>query len=150
MRNRQDRIQGFTLMELMISVAIVGLLAGIAYPSYLSQVAKARRSEATSALMSGAQALERYYSTNGRYTTTAGGSTLPAVFPTKVPDNGAAYYTIAATGTPAANSFTLRATRSGSMAGDDCGDFTIDETGGLALASKPSGSTKTLSDCWRR
>lgn len=141
--------QGFSLLELMITVVIVGILASIAYPSYQESVAKSRRSEATSALFTAAQALERYYSTNGRYTTTAGGNTLPAVFPTKVPENGAAYYTIASTAA-SANAFTLKASRAGLMSADKCGSFTIDATGDLAIVDKPSGSSKTLADCWRR
>ncbi|WP_372878513.1 type IV pilin protein [Spongiibacter marinus] len=141
---------GFTLIELMITVAIVAILASIAYPSYQEQVAKSRRNEAANALMIGAQALERYYSSNGRYTTTAGGSDLPAVFPSRVPENGGTYYTISADGSPTANSFTLIAKRSGAMSGDGCGDFTLDETGDMALKNKPSGSTKSLADCWRR
>lgn len=143
------KAQGFSLLELMITVAIVGILASIAYPSYQESVAKSRRNEASNALFTSAQALERYYSTNGRYTTAVGGSTLPAVFPTKVPENGAAYYTIGSTAA-SANAFTLKATRAGVMASDACGDFTYDETGELALTSKPSGSSKTLADCWRR
>ncbi|CAA0109372.1 Type II secretion system protein G [Zhongshania aliphaticivorans] len=143
------RSQGFSLLELMITVAIIGIVASIAYPSYQESVAKSRRSEAANALFTAAQALERYYSSNGRYTTTVGGSTLPAVFPTSVPANGAAYYTIASTAA-AANTYTLKATRAGVMAGDGCGDFTYDETGDLALTSQPSDSTKTLAYCWRR
>ena len=143
------KTRGFSLLELMITVAIVGILASIAYPSYQESVAKSRRSEAANALFTAAQALERYYSTNGRYTTTAGGSTLPAVFPTKVPENGAAYFNIASTAA-SANAFTLKATRAGVMLGDACGNFTVDATGDLALADKPSGSTKTVADCWRR
>lgn len=142
--------KGFTLIELMVTVAIVAILASIAYPSYQEQVAKSRRNEAANALMIGAQALERYYSANGRYTTTAGGSDLPAVFPSRVPENGGTYYTISADGTPTANTFTLIAKRSGTMSGDSCGDFTLDETGDMALKNKPSGSTKSLADCWRR
>lgn len=141
--------RGFSLLELMITVAIVGILASIAYPSYQESVAKSRRNEASNALFTAAQALERYYSANGRYTTTAGGSTLPAVFPTKVPENGTAYYTIASTAA-SANAFTLQATRAGVMAGDACGNFTYDETGNLAITSLPDGSSKTLADCWRR
>lgn len=143
-------IKGFTLIELMITVAIVAILASIAYPSYQEQVAKSRRSEAANALMTGAQALERYYSANGRYTTTAGGSDLPAVFPTRVPENGGVYYTISVDGTPSANAFTLIATRKGTMAGDSCGNFTYNQAGEMALKNKPSGSAKTLADCWRR
>ncbi|MBD2859872.1 type IV pilin protein [Spongiibacter sp. KMU-158] len=139
-------VAGFTLVELMITVAIVGILAAIAYPSYQEQVAASRRNEAATALLTGAQALERYYSSNGRYTTTAGGNTLPAVFPTTVPENGTAYYTIAASGTPTANSFTLKATRTGVMASDGCGNLTLDEAGINALES----ASKTVAQCWRR
>lgn len=141
--------RGFSLMELMITVAIIGILASIAYPSYQEQIAKSRRADASGALLSAAQALERYYSANGRYTTTAAGSTLPAVFLTAVPENGAAYYTIASS-SASANAYTLKASRTGAMIGDNCGDLTVDETGQLGLTSKPSGSSKTVSDCWRR
>lgn len=141
--------KGFSLMELMITLAIVGILASIAYPSYQEQVAKSRRTEASGALLSAAQALERYYSANGRYTATAAGSTLPSVFLTKVPENGTAYYTVASS-SASANAFTLKASRAGVMASDSCGDFTLDETGSLAITDKPAGSSKTISDCWRR
>lgn len=141
--------RGFTLIELLIAVAIVGILAAVAIPSYQEQVAKARRSEAASALLTAAQALERYYSSNGRYTTAAGGNQLPAVYQTQVPDTGTAYYTIAVV-SASDNRFTLRALRTGAMAGDDCGNFNLDETGVVSLSDKPSGSNRTLEGCWRK
>lgn len=58
---------GFTLYELMIVVAITGVLAAIAIPSYSSYVQKARRSDAITQLMSLAQAMERQFTTNGQY-----------------------------------------------------------------------------------
>lgn len=138
--------QGFTLIELMIAVVIVAILASIAYPSYQEQVAKAKRADAASALMTGAQALERYYTSNGSYLNTGGN--LAAVFPTQSPESGTANYTIAATGTPTANSFTLRATRTGSMTGDRCGNLEISSTGARTLNGNASGTT--VADCWRR
>ena len=81
---------GFTLIELMVVVAIIAIIAAVALPSYQEHVAKTRRSEAGSALLEGAQALERYFSANGRYLL-PDNSGLPAIFPTQVPANGTAY-----------------------------------------------------------
>ncbi len=138
---------GFTLVELMVVVVIVAIIAAIAVPSYQEYVAKTRRGEAAAALMEAAQALERYYTTNGRYVTTAGGSTLPSVFPTQVPASGTAYYTIAAV-SASNNAYLLQATRSGIMSGDDCGNFRLDQAGTKTLNGKASG--KPDEHCWRR
>jgi type IV pilus assembly protein PilE len=139
---------GFTLIEVMIVVAIIAIVATIAMPSYQDYVAKTRRAEATGLLLEGAQALERYYSANGTYLSAA--DTLAAVFPTQVPTNGAAYYTIAATGTPTRATFTLRATRvaGGVMEEDACGDLQVDQAGQRTLNGNDVG--KGVADCWRR
>ena len=139
------RQRGFSLIELMIALAIVAILLGVALPAYNNSVDRGRQGEAMSALLEGAQALERYYSANGRYTDTNGN--LAAVFPTQVPASGTAYYTIApVSGSVGANAFTLRATRAGTMAGDACGDFELAHTGRRQL----SGNTRTVEQCWRR
>tara|TARA_R110001583_G_scaffold69908_1_gene198065 strand:- start:1380 stop:1571 length:192 start_codon:yes stop_codon:yes gene_type:complete len=59
----------------------------ITYPSYQESIAKARRNDAAGALLEAAQALERYYSVNNRYTN--GSGNLPSVFPSAVPNSGA-------------------------------------------------------------
>jgi type IV pilus assembly protein PilE len=139
---------GFTLIEVMVVVAIIAIVATIALPSYQEYVAKTRRAEAAGLLLEGAQALERYYSANGSYLSPD--DTLAAVFPTQVPINGAAYYTIAATGTPTRSTFTLRATRvaGGVMDGDACGDFQVDQAGQRTLNANDAG--KGVAECWRR
>lgn len=138
---------GFTLIELMIVVAIIAIIAAFAMPSYREHIANTRRSEAAAALLTGAQALERYFSANGKYSL-PDDSAFPAVFPTQVPANGTAYYTIAVATAVAPAAYTLRATRvaGGLMASDACGNLQIDHTGARTLDS----ATKTVAECWRR
>lgn len=64
---RKTRAAGFSLIELMIAVAIVGILAGVAYPSYQDQVRKGKRAEARAALMNLLQQEERYMTQMNRY-----------------------------------------------------------------------------------
>jgi type IV pilus assembly protein PilE len=100
---RLSRVLGFTVIELMITVAIIGILASVALPSFQNNVIKTRRTDVQQKLVSHAQALERYYSTNGKYVETAGGTTCGiATLPTDT------YYTL--TVACADNTFTITAT----------------------------------------
>ena len=71
-RIKSNRVKGFTLLELMVVVAIIGIISAIAYPSYQDSVRKANRADAKASLLDVAQQLERCFSANGQYTTTAG------------------------------------------------------------------------------
>ncbi len=139
------KMSGFTLIELMIVTAIVAVLAAIAVPMYQDSVKKSRRAEAVSALMTGAQRLEAYYTANGKYTA-ADGSLAP-VFATAIPSSGTAYYNIAQDTSAAATatSFKLIATPANAMANDECGNLSIDQTGARA---RSGGADESL--CWRR
>jgi type IV pilus assembly protein PilE len=72
MSSYHKKTAGFTLIELMIAVAIVGILAAIAYPSYVDSVRKGRRNDGMSTLLDAAQKLEVFRARNGNYTTTPG------------------------------------------------------------------------------
>ncbi|MGX2042140.1 type IV pilin protein [Methylocaldum sp. MU1018] len=148
--------RGFTLIELMIAVAVVGIVSAIAYPSYRDQVQKSRRSEAKSALLENVQFLERNFTANNCYHRTDGdcanGSVAINLPVTAVNDStGKPRYAIRfAAGEPTPNSFILEAAPAGTMSGDACGTFTLNHLGAKGIKNKPSGSTKTAEECWQR
>ena len=71
---------GFTLIELMITVAIVGILAAVAFPSYTAYLAKGRRADARVQLASAQQWIERFYSENFNYSTDTAGNASSTTF----------------------------------------------------------------------
>ncbi len=131
---------GFSLVELMVVVAVVGILASVAYPSYVEHVRKSRRAECTAVLVGLANAMERRYSTTSSY---AGG--WPAGEPTRCPrDGGDVFYNVSfAAGQPTASSFVIQAVPSGSQSADKCGTLTLDNTG-----QKGMKTGQTVKECW--
>jgi len=133
-RKSKLTIFGFTLIELMITVAIVAILASIAYPSYQSHVVKSRRTTAKACLLELAQFMERYYTTNMKYT----GATLPT---TQCQTDLTNFYTFQFDGTPDASTYTVQATAQGAQASGDsaCTPLKVTQTG---------ARTPTTGGCW--
>jgi type IV pilus assembly protein PilE len=144
------RQRGFTLIEVMIVVAIVAILSAIAYPSYLESVRKSKRAEARAQLMEAAQYMQRFYSQNDSFKRAIGATAdmnLPGTLAT-VPREGAQNYTIGfVAGTRADSSFSLEAVPTGSMQGDRCGTLRLDNTGVRGIVNAKTGLVP--SDCWR-
>ncbi|WP_095055707.1 type IV pilin protein [Pseudomonas sp. Irchel s3b2] len=128
--------RGFTLIEIMIVIAIIGIVITIGYPSLTEYVKKGRRTEVAGLLSEQAQILERFYTKSNAYT---GATGLSA---------GNDFYTITPTLTD--QTFLLTATRKAgsSMASDKCGDFTLTNTGVRSMVNATSGLT--TKDCWGR
>lgn len=149
-RHLKQRIQkssqaGFTLIEVMIVVAILGILSAIAFPSYQEHVRKARRVDAQTALMELSQFMERYYTSNGRYLSTQNKApTLP--FTESPKDSTSKSYRLGfADDSPTASGYVLEAVPQGAMLNDTCGTLTLSNTG-----AKGQGQGESLATCWRR
>lgn len=143
----QRKVVGFSLMELMIVVAIVGILGSIAYPSYLNQVTKSRRTDAQAVLMEAAQFMERFYTENNRYHQDTGGTAvaLPAQLGESPRDSGTKSYDITVQ-TATASTYTLRATPKNGQAGD--GFLQVTNTFAKGWDSDDSGALSAAEQTW--
>lgn len=145
---------GFTLIELMITVAIVGIIAAVAFPSYQNYVRQSNRAVAKAILYENAQFMERFYTQNNQYDATVGangiantgGDDVAVALPiTQSPRPGTgvvAQYNISLAAVADAT-FTLQAVPTGSMTGDTCGTLTLTNTG-------VQGAGGNVADCWNR
>jgi type IV pilus assembly protein PilE len=159
---------GFTLIEIMVAVALVAILASIAIPSYSAYVVRGQRAAAKASLVQAAQFLERNYTTYGCYYGTlaecqagAGALALPVGLTNAPTDGGRISYAItvaAAAGPPPGQGFVLTATPCGAVtcpagsntgfADPDCGALLLDNTG-TKTATGTIGTTKPEL-CWGR
>lgn len=147
--------QGLTLIELMVALAIVGLLSALVYPRYQDFVSHARRVDAQTQLLSAQQWMERLYNESFDYAQSAEGNDVASLLALQAfrtsprAGEGLKAYDISVTvASPnPSQSFVLTAKRTalGPAAADACGDFTLDHHGVRGLVN----NTKSLAECWK-
>jgi len=125
---------GFTLVELMIVVAIIAIIASIAYPNYREHVIKTRRVAATACLMELSQAVERHYTTRLTYA----GATLPA---SACRTETQAHYGYALN--VDGNGHVVTAAPTAAQTDSKCGTLTINQTG-----TRTKTGTASVAECW--
>jgi type IV pilus assembly protein PilE len=135
--------RGFTLIELMISVAIIGILSAVAVPIYNNYITRGRLADASTGLATLRAQMERYYQDNRTYAS-VGDFTTPCAT-TNTASRTFGYFVISCSGTPSATAFTLMATGSGSVSSFA---YTINQSDVRATTSLPSDWGSVCASKW--
>lgn len=146
-KRMKSRLRGFTLIELMITVAVMVILATVGYPLYTKQMQKSRRADAKVALQSIALAQEQYFTVTGGYTTTLSSLSLDASgIDTATGKTSKGYYDVAIT--EDANGIVLTATAgsdSKQFKDENCRSFILTELGDFSAKNKEG---TVVDNCW--
>jgi len=147
---RRRRGQGFTLIELMIAVAIVGILVAIALPSYKNYVIRGKLIAGTYALANMRAQMEQYYQDNRTYATVSAPGIVSPCVANAVTANNSLPFNVGCSATgdaPTATTYTLRASGTGAVAG---AVYTVDQADNQATVAFPTswGSVPAKNGCW--
>lgn len=144
--------RGFTLMEVLIVVTMIGILAAIAIPNYSAYIQRGHRAEAKAVLLQGSHWLERFRTENNRYDQSVGN--VAVVLPNSLnrsPASGTVRYNVALA--VAAATYTLTAAPTGPQTGDECGSFTVNQIGQRTVViggTAYNAGSPQFERCWGR
>lgn len=135
---------GFTLLEVLVAMAITAVLVSLAWTAYVGHIARARRAAARTVLMETAQFMERQYASRSTYAFATTPATLPDRLQSSPPGagTGAAQYLITVT---AADALSYQLTATPVQGDPDCGNLTLTHTGERGR----SAGRLTVAECWR-
>ena len=145
-RFKPIKASGFTLIELMIVVAVIGILAAIAYPSYAQYVERARRKDATAVMLEAAQFVERYFTERRTYVGVD--AALPATL-SKAPREGTAIYDVNITNITA-TTYVLSAIPIAAYTPSKCGSLSVNQQGVRGISNPALASAAEIGDCFNR
>ena len=142
--------RGFTMIELMVAVAIIGILAAVAMPQYSQYVRRGKRAEARTVLLQAGLAFQRFYAANDAYNIDrAGTAWAPPSALQQSPSDGttasANYVWDQVNSTTTGTAYLLIFSPANTMVGDMCGSYTLDQTGARGVLN----ATATQAECWR-
>src|ERR1035437_5045577 len=150
----KKKVRGFSLIELMVAVAVVGILSMVAYPSYINYMIRSNRNVAKSDLMELQQNMERNYSLTNRYDQAPDGTAVTinstSVIPFKQsPRTGTANYNITFSVAPTSLAYTLSAAPAGTLQLKDtqCATLTLTNAG-VRGAAGVTGNVTSVNNCW--
>ena len=152
--NVRKAAAGFTLLELLIALAILGILVTLCYPGYVDQLRKAHRAEGMGEVLELADRMERHYADAATYDVRIGGADMDAATLWK-DTTTRGYYRLSIDAGTSQTAFTARATPTarGGQDHDPCGTFVIDAQGIRTLDTTNGGRRAatglTAGDCWR-
>jgi len=133
-----NRMKGFTLVEIMIAVVVIGILASIAYPNYLDYVLRSHRTAATGCLVEISQFMERNRTTTLRYDQDETATAIDNARIQQLACTNDLRYVVSFAAGPAQRTYTLQAVPTGSQVDDACGTLTLNQAG----VRSPAGN------CW--
>lgn len=153
---------GFTLIEVMIVVVVVGILSMLAYPSYLEYVARGHRTQVKAQLQAAQQWMERRYSERYFYGETSGADTAPTAFANQSfatsppPGEGGVRYSLSVAINGDGQGYVITAAREGTMSTDACGDPMVNNLGvkevdvdSLSGGKYEGKAAEAVAQCWR-